>query len=385
MLLLAAWRGWRRGLMSTIAAVAGLVLGVAVGSRVAAWLVAVGHLTTVARVLVSIVVVISVSLTVSSVAGAFGRSLHKKLTWRPAATIDNLGGSVVDLVAVAVVVWMVASVASVVPGTPSQTVNGSRIVRAIDARMPVRMDALLAQLVKTLDNSGVPRVFYSFGGVRPPVTGAVDEAIAQATPVLRASRSVVRLSGEPRGCQGTVVGSGFVFAVDRVMTNAHVVAGLSKVRVEHGGGLARIGAVVYFDPRIDVAVVKVSTQGWPTVPMADVPAESTPAAALGYPGGGALAVTPAKVADVFTARGSDIYGGGSVVRRVLALRSHIVQGDSGGALVDGAGAVRGVVFAVSLDDPSIGYALAPDTVSPAISVGRNASAPAATGVCSAKE
>lgn len=381
LILLAAWRGWRRGLLVTVASVAGLVACAVLGSRAAAWLIAVLSLAESVRVPVSVAVVIACALTASSVAGFSGQRLRSRVTWRPATVLDNLGGAAFDAAAVMVVVWMLASAVSVVPSPVSRDVSASRMIRAIDTTMPSAMDALLAQLVQSLDNSGVPRVFFSFGGVRAPVTGSVDSAVVSAAAVRRAAQSVVRVSGEPRGCGGTVVGSGFVVGPNRILTNAHVVAGMTRVRIDDGDNRYRSGTVVLFNPNVDLAVVKVKTAGWPALRLADNPALASSAAVVGYPGGGPQEVAPALVVDVFRARGSNIYGGAAVTRSVIALHSSVRQGDSGGALVDGAGSVRGVIFAVSRDDPTTGYALAMTEVSPVLRSAATANTPVTTGMC----
>lgn len=381
LLVLAAFRGWRRGLLGTVTAVAGLIAGAVLGARMAAWLIKTLDVASAIRVPVSVAVIIACALTASSLLGFAGQRLRAKVTWRPATFIDNVAGMAFDCAAVMVVTWMLASAVSVVPSPVSRDIARSRVISAIDSAMPSSMDALFAQLIKSLDNSGVPRVFFTFGGVRSPVQGSVDSAVAALSQVRSAAESVVRVSGEPRGCGGTVVGSGFVVAANRVLTNAHVVAGMTKVRIEAGDNRYRTGSVVFFDANVDVAVVKVNTSGWPVLRVGTRPLIASSAAAVGYPGGGPREIAPALVSDIFTARGSDIYGGGSVVRSVISVRSSVRQGDSGGALLDSEGVVRGVVFAVSRDDAATGYALTTDAVRPALNAAADAREPVSTGVC----
>lgn len=381
LVVVSVWRGWRRGLLATVSAVLGLVTGSVAGSRLAAWLIDVLGLPVVARIPVSVAVVLASAVTVASFTGYLGQQLRRRITWKPATWLDSLGGVAFDAGAVLVVVWMIAATVSVVPTPFGRDVRQSRTVQVIDAAMPDFMDAALAQLVKVLDNTGTPRVFFSFGGVRDWDESPADSGIGRDPDVVAASRSVVRLSGQAAGCDGIVVGSGFVFARDRVMTNAHVVAGMSEVSVRDSRGLERSGRVVYFDPRIDVAVVRVSTAGWPALTIARAPERGDSGAAIGFPGGGPQMLAPAVVADVFTARGSDIYGGGAVTRKVIAMHADIRQGDSGGALLDAGGQVRGVVFAVSQDEPGLGYALTPDDVARAVSSGRSAGTVVTTGSC----
>ncbi len=382
LVVVSIWRGWRRGLLATTATVLGLVLGSVIGSRVAAWLIDVLDLPEVTRVPVSVAVVVAAAVTVASLSGYVGEQIRRRLTWKPVAWLDSVGGVALDAGAVLVVIWMIAATVSVAPTSLARDVKQSRTIQAVDALMPDFMDAALAQLVKVLDNSGAPRVFFSFGGVRNWDDAPVDSAIRRDPQVLAAAQSVVRISGQASGCSGTIVGSGFVFAKNRVMTNAHVVSGMTVAQVRDSSGRARDARVVFFDPRIDVAVLKVDTNGWPVLSIAREPSRGDVSAAIGYPGGGPQMLAPAVVAEVFRARGSDIYGGGAVTRRVIAMHADIRQGDSGGALIDPRGNVRGVVFAVSQDEPMLGYALAPSDVAHAATVGRNATVAVATGRCS---
>ncbi len=80
---------------------------------------------------------------------------------------------------------------------------------------------------------------------------------------------------------------------------------------------------------------------------------------FGHPGGSPLRVAPFQITRQITATSNDIYGRNQVDRQVLELASVLAQGDSGAAVVDGAGQVVGVAFAVSTDQSNLAYALAP--------------------------
>ena len=79
---------------------------------------------------------------------------------------------------------------------------------------------------------------------------------------------------------------------------------------------------------------------------------------FGHPGGGALEVSPFQVAEQITASGRDIYDRSGTEREVLVLAAALAPGDSGSALIDPAGSVVGVAFAVAPDEPGVAYALA---------------------------
>ncbi|WP_237276711.1 trypsin-like peptidase domain-containing protein, partial [Streptomyces caniscabiei] len=81
-----------------------------------------------------------------------------------------------------------------------------------------------------------------------------DSVTAAATSA--AKRSTVKIEGVA-GTQGRE-GSGFVYAAEHVMTNAHVVAGIDEPSVRVGGvGKAYEAKVVLFDSDKDVAVLYV--------------------------------------------------------------------------------------------------------------------------------
>jgi S1-C subfamily serine protease len=88
-----------------------------------------------------------------------------------------------------------------------------------------------------------------------------------------------------------------------------------------------------------------------------VAANTTPAAVLGYPGGGSFKIDPAEVLDEFTADGSNIYNQGTTIRDIYEVAANIIPGNSGGPLINSSGDVIGVVFAQSTQYNSVGYAL----------------------------
>ena len=68
--------------------------------------------------------------------------------------------------------------------------------------------------------------------------------------------SVLKVRGRAPSCSRALEGTGFVIAPERVMTNAHVVAGTNEVTVEVGRGQFD-ATVVHYDPQTDVAVLAV--------------------------------------------------------------------------------------------------------------------------------
>ena len=79
----------------------------------------------------------------------------------------------------------------------------------------------------------------------------------------RFGASVVKIHGES-SCGGGVEGTGFLYSPDRVMTNAHVVAGVATPKVVTDDGEVDT-TIVYYNPDIDVAVLEVDGLGLPNL------------------------------------------------------------------------------------------------------------------------
>jgi S1-C subfamily serine protease len=192
---------------------------------------------------------------------------------------------------------------------------------------------------------------------------------------------VVQIRGVATSCSRQIDGSGFVYAPGRVMTNAHVLAGVSAPVVTAEGEEYE-ATPVYVDPEVDVAVLAVP--GLPQVALtfaADPVDFGADAIIMGYPGGGGLFVGPARVRDRGAISGPDFRDQQTVQRDVYALYGEVRAGNSGGPLFDSAGQVLGVVFASAITDPTTGYALTAQQVSTAAETGRSATAQVDTGAC----
>lgn len=158
-------------------------------------------------------------------------------------------------------------------------------------------------------------------------------------------------------------GTGFVVAPQRVMTNAHVVAGSTGVTVEVDG-TPYDATVVSFDPNHDVSLLAVPNLPSEPLTFVDQPAPSgTDAIVLGYPGGGVFTATPARIREIIELSGPDIYQTTTVNREVYTIRGTVRQGNSGGPLIDQSGRVLGVVFGAAVDDDDTGFVLTANEVS----------------------
>jgi S1-C subfamily serine protease len=180
-----------------------------------------------------------------------------------------------------------------------------------------------------------------------------------------------------------------VVAPGLVVTNAHVVAGVPSPEVLDGTGHHHT-TVVLFDPRLDLAVLRVPGLTDPSLPIdTAVVGRGTSGVVLGFPEGGPFDYKPAAVADPFTATGLDIYGNAQTVREVYQIDAEVRPGNSGGPLIasgDGAqhipdATVIGVVFARSTINPDVGYALAMAAVEADIRRVGPSTGPVSTGGC----
>jgi S1-C subfamily serine protease len=300
--------------------------------------------------------------------------------------VDSAGGSLFGVLTLALVVWVVASALLVVPlGSVSAQLRGSAVLGQIDTVMPQAPRDWISGLRSALDSTGFAQAFGGFTldpiiPVDPP-----DPALLK-NPAVRASwNSLVKVEGIAPSCGTQVDGSGFVYARDRVMTNAHVVAGVANPGVlVRGTGKVWDAKVVYLDPALDVAVLAVPGLGAPALRFDTTATSGDPAVIAGFPGGGSLTAGAARIRGRINARGTDIYGLGTVTRDVYAVRGAIRPGNSGGPLLSPTGRVYGVIFASSVDDPDTGYALTAAQVSTAARAGATATREVDTGSCSTR-
>ena len=192
--------------------------------------------------------------------------------------------------------------------------------------------------------------------------------------------SIAKIRGVAPGCQKVLEGTGFVVAPNRVMSNAHVVAGAETVSVE-ADGQTYDATVVSYDPDADISILDVPGLPSAPLPFAQEPAKSgTDALVLGYPGGGDFQATPARVRETIELKGPDIYKTKTVDREVYTIRGTVRQGNSGGPMVDRQGQVLGVVFGAAVDDAETGFVLTTREVGHQLGRIGNTT-PVATGVC----
>jgi S1-C subfamily serine protease len=146
-------------------------------------------------------------------------------------------------------------------------------------------------------------------------------------------------------CGLGVEGSGWVAAPGVVVTNAHVVAGESDTTVSSDGG-PQLGATpIAFDPKNDLAILRVDGLGAHPLTLDGLPAAGTEGAIVGYPENGPLDVEPARVGQTMTVTSQDAYGNGPIRRDMTSVRGLVRPGNSGGPVVGTDGHVLTTIFA----------------------------------------
>ncbi|MCF2529210.1 MarP family serine protease [Yinghuangia soli] len=331
----------------------------------------------------AICVVLVLATLTQAMATSLGSRLRRHLTWTPARIVDAAGGAVVSVSALLVVVWLIgSSVAGSTMPTVAREVRGSQVLGGVQQVLPQGADTWFSSFSNLLDSNGFPQVFSPFVHEDIPQVPPPDQALLASPAVQKSRDSIVKIVGTAKSCGKVIEGSGFVFAPNRVMTNAHVVGGVRKPTVQVGGeGKQYDAEVVLYDWRRDIAVLAVP--GLKAAPL-EFEANAQPGAdslVIGFPENGAFHVEAARVRAEIKAGGPDIYKRGTVSREVYSLYAKVRQGNSGGPLISPSGKVYGVIFAKSLDDESTGYALTADEVREDVEAGIRNTKPVDTQGC----
>ncbi|KAB2589946.1 MarP family serine protease [Streptomyces arboris] len=383
LLLAAVWFaviGYRQGFVVGILSVIGF-LG---GGLVAVYLLPIiwdrvteGAEVSTATAIGAVVIVIVCASIGQAFTTHLGNKLRRYITWSPARALDATGGALVNVVAMLLVAWLIAlPLARTSLPTLGKEVRNSSVLLGISRVMPQQPPPWFQDFSSVLAQNGFPQVFSPFANepiteVKPP-----DPALVGSPVAARAKKSIVKVVGTAPSCGKVLEGTGFVFSDRRVMTNAHVVGGVSEPTVQIGGeGRLYDAKVVLYDWQRDIAVLDVPDLRATPLEFTgtnDDAQSGDSAIVAGFPENGAYDVRSARVRARIDANGPDIYQRGTVLRDVYSLYATVRQGNSGGPLLTPDGKVYGVVFAKSLDDPDTGYALTADEIREDIEIGRTA-------------
>lgn len=369
------WQGFITGAAATAGLLVGGLLGIwvaplALGDAAPSLWVSLGAL---------FIVILSASLG-QAVFQWFGARLRDRITWQPVRALDAVGGSALSAVAVLLVAWALGvAVSGTRIGAITPLVRDSAILARVDQTLPPDSGKVLATFNNVVGTTFFPRYLEPFAPERIVAVKPGDPRMLTDPDVMAAEASVVKVRGA-NGCGSGVEGTGFFYAPGRLMTNAHVVAGVTRPEVEVGGSSV-VASVVLYDADLDIAVLSVPDVGVPQLAFDTEVEPRDPIAVLGYPEDGPYDVQSGRIRAEQRLRSPDIYGEGTVIRQVYSLRALIRPGNSGGPIVTSAGEVAGLVFAASVSDRDTGYALTASQVAEFAAAGVTRESPVDTGTC----
>lgn len=380
--VLFAVSGYRQGFVVGVLSFVGFLGGGVLGARLAPAAASSAFLATLPRAAVGLLLVFLLASVGQVLASVLGGALRRRLTWRRARSLDAAAGAVISVVSLLLVSWLVGrALADSQYTAAASQVRRSIVLGAVDDVVPDSGRRLFASFRNLLDERGFPEVFSDLRpsqvtDVRPP-----DATLAGNPVVARVRPSVLKITGVAPSCSRKLEGTGFVYAPQRVMTNAHVVAGVSEPRVQVGDR-SLAARVVLFDPQRDIAVLAVPGLDRMPLSFVDAPArEGADAIVLGYPLDGPFRADAARVVRRQQARGADLYNSRPVTREIYTVKGLVRQGNSGGPLITPQGRVLGVVFAAAADDDTVGYVLTAQEVAADARAGRRATERVDTGRC----
>jgi S1-C subfamily serine protease len=366
---MAVW-GYQQGLLIGALSLAGFVGGAVLGARLGPELLSDGSDSPYAPATALLGGILLGAIAAVALEGVGRAARYRWVRGRLGATADGAGGAVLLAALALGLAWVLGAVALHTPG-------------AREFRPEIQRSLILRELNGVLPPSGpVLRVLDRIDPT-PQVRGpearvpAPDVGIARDPDVERAGASVVRVLGT--ACGLGVSGSGWVAEPGMVVTNAHVVAGQDDTTVNTPDGEELDATAVHYEPKNDLAVLRVGGLGASPLGFASSAPRGTAAAVLGYPENGPFTVSPARLGRTGSVVSEDAYGRGPVTRRMVSFRGEVRSGNSGGPAVDDSGRVLTTVFAGALGGrPAGGLGVPNGVVERAL---RSVSDPVDTGPC----
>jgi len=329
---LAAFGGFRRGLVVGFCSLGGLAAGAYLGAKLAPHVLR--GTSSVYPPLVALTGAVIGAGIGQFLAVTGGRSLRELLSIGVLRGFDNVLGGFLGAVTGFVFVWFIGAILLYAPGDSGlrRSVQRSHIAGRLTSEFP---PSRLLDVLSRIDP------FQSLAGPEPDVPPG-DPKLLRDPQVRAAAKSVLRITGH--ACGLGIEGSGWIAEPGYVVTNAHVVAGITHPRVDRYGPVSWRGTVVAFDPREDLAVLHVPGLRGRPLQVAG-PETNTPVVVLGYPEDRPLRGVIGRLGKTVATFVRDAYGRFPVARGVTPIRAEIRPGNSGGPAVDANGRVRTVVFA----------------------------------------
>jgi S1-C subfamily serine protease len=373
-------QGFIVGSLSFVGFVGGAVLGAEFGPAISRAIVGGQTQQDVVAVVLLVVFAIIGQFVFSSV----GAYVRQTMTSPSSTVLDSIGGAGVSILSMLLIAWAIGSVltASSFEGVVKQ-VDNSVVLGTMDKVMPSQAKTMFGEFRRLLASGPFPQVFSGIGAAHLFAVSAPDPAVLNSPGYLAARSRVLKVDGTALSCDRTIEGTGFVFAPDHIMTNAHVVAGVNQgltVTTSDGHPYHDVKVVLY-DPQVDIAVLYVP--GLDMTPLQfDTQAKPGDSAVVaGYPLDEGFTQRPARIGGTQNAVGPDIYQTGQVSRQIYEIRAEVKPGNSGGPLLSPSGTVDGVVFAAAVDNSNTGFALTAGEVASDAKMGANQTSRISTQGC----
>jgi S1-C subfamily serine protease len=372
-------QGFVVGTMSFIGFVGGAVLGAEFGPGISRAIV--GGQTQ--QGVVAVILLVVAAIVGQFVASSIGAYVRQAMTSPSSTTLDSIGGAAVSVLSMLLIAWAIGSVltASSFQGVVKQ-VDDSVVLGTMDKIMPSQAKTMFSEFRRLLANGPFPQVFSGIGAAHLFAVSPPDQAVLNSPGYLDARSRVVKVDGTAPSCDRSIEGSGFVYAPQHVLTNAHVVAGVTQgLTVTTPGGRPYTATVVFYDPQVDIAVLYVPGLNLTPLQFDDQGQAGADAVVAGYPLDHDFTAIAARIGGTQDAIGPDIYQTGQVSRQIFEIRAQVQPGNSGGPLFSPSGTVYGVVFAAAVGSTDTGFALTASEVAADAHAGATQLNPVSTQGC----
>ncbi len=332
--------GYERGLIASGLPLAGFVLGAAIGGRLGPALLEGGGESPYAP-LITVLAGLVLGATLAVAVEGFAEGLSARFSRGALGSwLDGIAGAALLAALGLLLAWAFGAAALNSPGPGERdlrhALQSSRILTALNDVLPP--SGPLLNVLRHIDPT--PTISGPDANVRAPEPGIVHDP-----EVRRAGDSVVKVLGT--ACGLGIEGSGWVAGPGLVVTNAHVVAGEDDTTVTLRSGGTLDASAVHYEPRNDLAILRVAGLDAPALRLAPQVPRGAAAAVLGYPENGPLTIFAARVGSTGEVISQDSYGRGPVTRRMTPFRGQVESGNSGGPAVDAGGQVLTTVFAAA--------------------------------------
>lgn len=360
--LAAMTTGWRQGGLASLLSAVGILAGLIIGLGVAPLVLQITDQVGIRFLLALGMLILLIGLG-QLLGSALGHAIRDRMKTKSGQRVDSSFGAILMSVFSLVLIWLIATpMATGLSNSVGKGVRESAILREVNKVMPDELTQLPRSISGMLNDSGLPPVMMpwedgSSVDVEAPNIEVADQAMVQDI-----RPSVVHVIADADGCRRRMMGSGFVTADNYVVTNAHVVAGTQTAYVDTVVGIKE-ARVVYYNPEVDIAVLRAENLGLEPLAWADGPAYTgDDAVVMGFPHSGPFTANAARIRERVNIAGPDIYSNSRVERESYILRGTVVQGNSGGPLISPNGTVLGLIFGASVDDTDTGYAITAEEV-----------------------